>query len=154
MRVACPLMAGLCLVLALNAQGATGRVVKVLPQFLDKQGRAALSPSLYERDAYQAQLRAHPDQRSGLRYCVQWKTKGPVWQPLRLRLEVRGVAQGNLPKELVLDQNLANKRSMFARWTELTINPDQYQHLGSVTAWRVTLWEGAQMIGSQQSFLW
>lgn len=153
MRVACPIIA-VCLLLALPAHAATGRVVKVLPQFLDQQGRAALSPSLYERDAYQAQLRIHPNQRYGLRYCVQWKTKGPVWQPLRLRLEVRGVAEGNLPKELVLDQNLANKRSMFGRWTEIALSQEQYRHLGSVTAWRVTLWEGTKMIGLQQSFLW
>ncbi len=140
--------------LALPAAGATGRVIKVLPEFLDQQGRTSLSPSLYERDAYQARLRTDPKARAGLRYYIQWKTKGAIWEPLRLRLEVRGVAEGNLPKELVLDEPLVNKRTRFSRWTKVTLNKEQYQHLVSVTAWRVTLWEGGHLLGEQQSILW
>lgn len=140
--------------LALPAAGATGRVIKVLPEFLDREGRTALSPSLYERDAYQEELRKHPDRRSGLRYYVQWKTHGAVWEPLKLRLELKGVAEGNLPKQLVLEQALANKRARFSRWSDITLSADQYRQLGEVTAWRVTLWEGTRMIGEQKSFLW
>ncbi len=55
---------------------ATGRVVKVLPFFLDLNGQKALSPSLYDRDAYQAYLRRHADQRSAIRFDVLWKTSG------------------------------------------------------------------------------
>jgi hypothetical protein len=140
--------------LALPAWGATGRVVKVLPEYLDREGRTSLSPSLYERDAYQAELRKHPDRRSGLRYYVEWKMHGAVWEPLKLRLELRGVAQANLPKQLVLEQELINKRTRFTRWAQITLTPDQYRRLGEVTAWRVTLWEGANMISEQKSFLW
>ena len=32
-----------------------------------------MSPSLYERDAYQARLRAHPEHRYGMRFDVQWR---------------------------------------------------------------------------------
>src|SRR5207249_4815919 len=56
----------LCLLTCGVGQAAAGRVVKVLPQFLDLKGRNTLSPSLYERDAYQAVLRRHPEQRSGM----------------------------------------------------------------------------------------
>jgi len=140
--------------LALPVAGATGRVVKVLPQFLDGEGRSSLSPSLYERDAYQAELRKHPDRRSSLRYYVQWKTQGAVWEPLKLRLELRGVAQANLPKQLVLEQELINKRTLFSKWAQITLTKDQYLRLGEVTAWRVSLWEGANLIGEQKSFLW
>ena len=35
-----------------------GKISKVLPHWLDLQGRHTLSPSLLERDAYQAKLRA------------------------------------------------------------------------------------------------
>ena len=59
----------------LPAVAATGRVIKVLPHFLDLKGRHSLSPSLYDRDAYQAQLRQHPEQRSALRFDVHWKAK-------------------------------------------------------------------------------
>ena len=37
------------------------RITKVLPHLLDDKGRHTLSPSLYERDAYQAELRKNPD---------------------------------------------------------------------------------------------
>src|SRR2546423_2524757 len=92
----------LCFVTAEDcACAATGRVIKVLPHFVDDQGRHTLAPSLYERDAYQAFLREHPDKRSGMRFDVQWKKKGPVWEDLKLRVEGRGLARGELPKEIV-----------------------------------------------------
>jgi hypothetical protein len=142
------------LVLGTATFAATGKVIKVLPEFLDKEGRTSLSPSLYERDAYQANLRNHPEKRSGLKFFVQWKTKGPLWEPIKLRLELRGRSEGNLPKQLVLEEALVNKGTAFTRWTGITLNNAQYKELGSVTAWRVTLWEGNQLLGQQQSFLW
>ena len=54
------------------ASAATGKVIKVLPQFLDLKGRHSLSPSLYDRDAYQAQLRDTKTNISGMRFAVQW----------------------------------------------------------------------------------
>ena len=48
------------------AEAATGRVLKVLPFYLDAQGRDALSPSLFDRDAYQAQLRAGTNAIAGI----------------------------------------------------------------------------------------
>jgi hypothetical protein len=138
---------------ALPARAATGHVVKVLPLLLDQKGRQALSPSLYDRDAYQAQLRLHPEQRSGLRVAIEWKAKGPVWEPLKLRVELRGVAEGNLPKQRVYE-TAAGTTSWFGRWTSITLDREDYRELGEVTAWRVTLWEGSQLLGEQKSFLW
>ena len=142
------------LALAWPATAASGRIIKVLPEFLDLQGRTALSPSLYERDAYQAILRQHPERRSGLRFFVQWKTKGSVWAPLTLRLELRGAAEGNLPKELILDERLVNKGKWLTRWSGITLSSQEYKHLGAVTAWRASLWEGQKLLAQQQSFLW
>lgn len=153
-RIISALAAASLLALSPPARAATGGVIKVLPQFLDLEGRSSLSPSLYERDAYQATLRLHPERRSGLRFHVQWKTKGSVWEPLTLRLELRGTVQGDLPRELVLDEPLLTKGKSLARWTGITLTSDQYKLLGSVTAWRVSLWEGQRLLGSQQSFLW
>ncbi len=133
---------------------ATGRVIKVLPELLDKQGRNALSPSLYERDAYQAILREHPERRSGLRFYIQWKAKGPYWQPLKIRLELRGGARGNLPEQLVLETPGIHRGGFFSHWAEITLTAPDYARLGGVTAWRVTLWEGNDLLGHQQSFLW
>ena len=55
-----------------NDCSAASRISKVLPHLLDKQGLHTLSPSLLERDAYQAQLRSNPDQCSGIRFDVKW----------------------------------------------------------------------------------
>ncbi len=141
------------LLLATAAQAATGRVIKVLPEFMDQKGRTSLSPSLYERDAYQARLRQRPDMRSGLRFNIQWKTSGPAWEYVTLRLELRGVAEGNLPKHLVLDQRVATT-GRWSHWTAVTLTSAQYKELGAVTAWRATLWEGQRLLDEQKSFLW
>lgn len=132
---------------------ATGRVMKVLPHFLDLQGRAALSPSLYDRDAYQAVLREHPEKRSGLRFDMQWKTKGAVWSDLKLRVELRGVAQGDAARQMILEHDL-HATGWFSRWTSMTLAGEEYKTLGEVTAWRVTLWEGDHQLAEQKSFLW
>jgi hypothetical protein len=137
----------------LPAQAATGKVIKVLPQYLGTNGVASLSPSLYDRDAYQFLLQMHPSWRSGMQFMVQWKTKGPVWEPLTLRVELRGTAQGNLPKQLVLDQAV-EPGGWFSHWTKVKLTGEDYQAFGEVTAWRVRLWEGNQMLSEQKSFLW
>jgi hypothetical protein len=137
----------------LPAQAATGRVLKVLPHFLDLEGRNTRTPSLYDRDAYQFFLREHPEKRSALRFDVQWKAKGPFENNLKLRLEARGVAQGNLPKQLVLER-LLESPGRFSRWSGLSLSGDQFKQFGEVTAWRVTLWEDDRLLGEQKSFLW
>lgn len=141
--------------LALGSSVALGSgVIKVLPEFLDLKGRNALSPSLYERDAYQLTLREHPERRSGMRFYVQWKAPKAVWEPLLVRVELRGIAEGRLPRQTSLEQPLANPGGHTSHWAELTLNGEAYKTFGTVTAWRVTLWEGQTLLGRQQSFLW
>jgi hypothetical protein len=135
------------------ASAASGRVIKVLPHFLDQRGRHTPSPSLYDRDAYQAQLRRHPEQRAGMRFDVQWKGRSDSGQPLQLRVELRGLARGELPATHVLEKVVA-ARTTWSRWTHLSFTGAAYQEFGEVTAWRVTLLEGEQVLGQQQSFLW
>src|SRR5215467_10587609 len=115
--------------------GATGRVIKVLPHFLDLKGRASLSPSLYDRDAYQVVLRDHPERRSGMRFDMQWRTKGAVWSDLKLRVELRGVAQGESAKQMVLERDLESG-GWFSHWTSMTLVGQEYKSIGEVTAWR------------------
>ena len=135
------------------AQAATGRVIKVLPQFLDLKGRNSASPSLHERDVYQVTLREHTNQCSGMQFNVQWKTKGQPAAPLKLRVELRGVARGDFPRQLVLEKPV-DPGGRFSHWTAVTLVGEDYKSFGRVTAWRVTLWEGPQLLGQQQSFLW
>ena len=134
------------------ADAVTGRVVKVLPLLLDSKGRAALSPSLFDRDAYQARLRQDTNEISGLRYDVEWSAKNAGAQKLKLRVELRGVSEKNLPKLKTLETEVAP--GWFRQWTEFTLAGDDYKSFGAITAWRATLWNGNALLGEQKSFLW
>ena len=138
---------------AISAEAVDGRVLKVLPQFLNTNGLHTLSPSLYERDAYQVYLRNHPEERSAIRFAVQWKLKNPGRAPHQLRVEIRGVAEGNLPKQKVLERSVRGG-GWFSHWSSLNFGGDEYKQFGEVTAWRVSLWDGEFLLAEQQSFLW
>lgn len=142
---------GVLLAATVSAAPATGRVVKVLPHFLDCQGRHTLSPSLYDRDAYQAHLRQHPEERSGLRFDIHWKAKAAAHP--RLRVELRGVPKEKSAEKRVLDQPVRAKR-WFGTWSAFTLSAVDCKELGEVTAWRVTLWDGEQLLDEERSFLW
>jgi hypothetical protein len=98
-------------------------------------------------------LRQNPQKRSGMLYEVHWKAKGKVSAPLRLQLEVRGMAEGNLPRQFVL-KKAVRSGGWFGHWTGLVLSGQQCKELGEVTAWRVSLWEGERLLGEQESFLW
>src|SRR5437764_9781351 len=85
-----------------SAPAATGRIKKVLPHYLDKQGRHTLAPSLYERDAYQAHLRHSPNERSALRFDVNWKATRGADTNLKLRVELRS-SKANPLQPVVLE---------------------------------------------------
>lgn len=136
------------------AAAANSSLIKVLPEYLDLKGRNSLSPSLYERDVYQMSLREHPERRSAIRFYIQWKSKTPVWEPLLVRVELRGIAAGKLPRQKVLEQTITNPGGPLSHWVTITLGREDYKKFGSVTAWRVTLWEGSELVGKQQSFLW
>ncbi len=130
----------------------TGKVIKVLPHLLDAQGRHTLSPSLYDRDAYQADLRKNPAKVSGIRFDVRWKASGPAKQTAVVRVEVRGPAKGNLPSELRLETTV--EMGSWSHWAVLKLDGQQYKDFGEITAWRVTLWTGDELLSEQKSFLW
>ncbi len=142
----------LLLVIAPAAFAGEGRVIKVLPLYLDSKGRDSLHPSLYERDAYQAILRAHPLQCSALRFAVQWKGREINWSKARMVVETRGV-QGN---EMVTRsaQHPLEKCGRFSKWANVDISGKDFETMGVLAAWRVTLWEGDHKLGEQKSFLW
>ena len=133
-----------------DAEAASAKIIKVLPHLLDRAGRHSLSPSLYERDAYQAFLRKNPDSCSGLRFDVQWKAKRVAGSPLLLRVEIRGTKEA---KPVVLEQPAQRDRSV-SRWNSLRVDGDSYRRIGDVIAWRASLWEGDRLVAEQNSFLW
>jgi hypothetical protein len=143
-------LVGCLLLAALAVQAESARIVKVLPQFLDHKGHHALQPSLYERDAYQAHLRKHPDLISALRFEVQWKASG--LSGLTLRVETRGSKEGQ-PTQATVEVPVKRK-GWLGHWTMATIGGDTYRGLGRMTAWRATLWSAGRQVAEQKSFLW
>jgi hypothetical protein len=137
---------------AFAGDAVTGRVIKVLPLFLDLKGYEALSPSLYDRDAYQAFLRQHAEQRSAIRFDVLWKASDTGDTNLKLRVELRGIGQGGMPHLAALEQTVTPH--FFRHWNSLTLGGEDYKNFGELVAWRVTLWSGNQLLGEQKSFLW
>lgn len=134
----------------LAADAVSGRVIKVLPFLLDTNGVESKSPSLFDRDAYQAYLLVHTNDVSGMRFDVLWKAeKSP---DLKLRVELRGVGQTNQPTVKTLEMPV--HAGYFRKWTEFPLTGDDYKNVGNVVAWRVTLWDGDNQVGEQQSFLW
>jgi len=131
---------------------ATGEVVKVLPFLLDTHGQIAKSPSLFDRDAYQAYLREHTNEVSGIRYDVLWKAGKSAGEKLKLRVELRGVGEAGTPKSKVLEAEVAP--GTFSSWTEIKFAGDDYKNFGAIVAWRATLWSGADQLSEQKSFLW
>lgn len=133
-------------------EAAAGHIVKVLPLFLDLSGHDALSPSLFDRDAYQAFLREHTNQVSAVRFDVLWRATRTGAAKLKVRLELRGIGPDNLPRQTTLEQPVTPH--FLRHWTSLLLTGDEYKKFGNVVAWRATLWADDRVIGEQESFLW
>ena len=153
MRALLLLLLSLGVVMAAQAADTvTGRIVKVLPFLLDQQGRNATSPSLFDRDAYQAFLREHGTNVSAVRFDVLWQATKASEENLKIAVELRGQGTNGAPRLSTLETNVAPSR--FRHWAALPLAGPDYQNFGQVIAWRVTLWNGAQLLGEQKSFLW
>jgi hypothetical protein len=130
----------------------SGNIVKVLPLFLNLKGQDAISPSLYDRDAYQVYLREHTNEVSAIRYDVLWSTSRSGTNQLTLRLELRGIGENGIPRQTTIEQSVMPH--YFRHWTSLLMAGDDYKHFGEVVAWRASLWSGPQLLSEQKSFLW
>ena len=129
-----------------------GRVLKVLPLLLNARGQDALSPSLFERDAYQLYLQEHPKKIAAVCFEVQWKAVKAPDEKLRLRLEVRGIGPDGSPSLKTFESPVI--AGWFSHWTKFNLDGEAYRKFGSVVAWHATLWNGGQLLGEQKSFLW
>jgi hypothetical protein len=133
-----------------RAEPPGGKVLKVLPHYLDLEGRHALSPSLYDRDAYQAFLRKNPPERSTVRFDIQWKSPQAKSGDLQLRIEMRG---SKTIEPIALEQSVKGK-GPFSHWSSVKLGEEAYRKLGDLIAWRVTLLRGEKFIAEERSFLW
>ena len=128
-------------------------ILKTLRHMLDSQGRHSLSPSLLDRDAYQAHLRRHPEEVSGVGFDIQWKLRNRVPVIGTLKVEIRhgdGYTIGEFTKSL----NLGPVKKRRSQWRRIAIKGEEYARLGKIIAWRVSLWDGETELAHQESFLW
>ncbi len=131
----------------------SARVLKVLPHFLDLQGRHTVNPSLFDRDAYQFDLRHNPERRSGMRFDVLWKgVRGTPSAVLVLRVELRG-SKAPAQDPVVVSQRVFASGN-YSQWTRLPIVGPDYEKLGELHSWRVSLWNEEELVAEQTSFLW
>lgn len=137
------------LAFAIAANAESAKVIKVLPHLLDLKGRSAVHPSLFDRDAYQQELRASHTNRSAIRFDIQWKAKG--YEALTLRIHAKGM-KGKEPREETLEQSV--KPGTFSKWTGLTLSGERYQKFGDLVSWRAMLLDGTNVVAEQKSFLW
>lgn len=134
------------------ALAGDGRILKVLPHWIDQSGRHALHPSLFERDAYQAYLRQNRDRVGGRRFDVNWKGRKLDWSRTTLRVECR-TGRNPTGAPLVIESPVRKPRGTRS-WTALILDGQAFRDSGDVIAWRVSLREGDQEVASQASFLW
>ncbi len=129
-----------------------GRIVKMLPLFLDLKGHDAVSPSLYDRDAYQAYLRRHTNDISAIRFDVLWQVENPAAAKYKLRIELRGIGAAGKPTRSFREVEVSPP--LLRRWDYLVLGGADYRNFGQLVAWRATLWRGDQLLSEQKSFLW
>ena len=120
-------------------------IIKVLPHYLDNEGQHTDGPTLLHRDAYQRKLRTNPDLVHGVRYDVNWRGKGEV----TLRLELRSSKSKPMTVEQKVGPGLIR-----TQWTPILLDAKTYRSFGQPEAWRVSIWQGEEMLGEQLSFLW
>jgi hypothetical protein len=148
------ILRALCGILLLNTIlvfGGEAKIIKVLPQLLDTQGRNALSPSLFDRDAYQMILRQNPDQISALRFEVQYKARG-IEGSLRLRIEVRG-SKTAIGERHIFETDV-KPGGWLSKWGRLQLDRATSDRIGSLVSWKASLVQNGEVIAQQESFLW
>ena len=152
MQILRTIFLGAILLIGTNClQAAGAKIIKTLPHYLDLQGRHTVHPSLFERDAYQQELKSNPERCSGMRFDVQWKGKAISNQMVKVRLEVRGE---NTPPRAIETFEQEVKARRFSQWSSLRVSGEDFKRTGKILAWRVTVWQNGMQLAEQKSFLW
>jgi hypothetical protein len=135
------------------SKGPGGRITKVKAYHLQPtEPLRTIDPSLlFERNHYLhgATTLAEQMERAGHYYNVWWKANDRS-QPVTLRFEYRQKDSGLTVK--TKDFQITEVRG--SNQTKFNVIGADYQSNGAVTAWRITLRRGKEVLASQQSFLW
>ena len=72
--------------------------------------------------------------------------------PVRMRIEARGSKRG-LGRAQIFEKEVLPAR-LFSTWGQIALDKTATEALGSVVAWRATLWRNGELLAEQKSFLW
>jgi hypothetical protein len=86
-----------------------------------------------------------------MRFDVQFKAQRSAG-PVLLRIEARGSKSG-LGNAQVFETEVLPARWL-STWGRIALDRAATDALGTVVAWRATLWRDGQLLAEQQSFLW
>jgi len=125
-------------------------IVKVLPHYLDDEGRHSDGPSLLHRDVYQKKLRDEPELINALRFDIKWRGSGLGAETAKLRVEVRSSKAGVTPQVFEQQVKLGGR----ANWTGVLVSAEEYRKIGKMESWRATLLVDDKVLAEQKSFLW
>lgn len=137
-----------------NVADAGGKIWKVKYYHLASIGTPIPSadPSIpFERDyhLYGAISNKQREARVGNYYSVMWKVTDRS-QPVKVRLEYRQQATGLAVKTKEMDVPAVDKNNV----TRFAVIGEEYSTNGPVTAWRVSLVRGKQVLAESKSYLW
>jgi hypothetical protein len=135
------------------SKGPAGKVVKVKHFHLVPGERLVTADRsiLFERQhlLHGAVSASEQRERAGHYYSFQWSVDDRS-QPVTLRLQYR---QANTGLDVqTLTQEVAEVRR--SNWSKFQITGPAYHQNGRVTAWKLTLERGGEVLASQQSYLW
>jgi hypothetical protein len=136
-----------------TSKGPGGAITKVNPYHLQPLERPrGVDPSVsFERTyrLYGAVSLAEQLERAGHYYTIHWKVDDRT-QPVTVKFEYRQKNTGLTVKVKEIQADTIKRHNT----TEFTVTGSDYRSEGPVTAWRVSLMRGKELLASSESFLW
>lgn len=130
------------------------QVVKVNRTLLDQWGHETGTEvgDLKAEAVYQFDLRHNPKLQFGARFHIKWKAPDKAPQ-LKLQLDVRGLTADNL---VVYDTLTEEHPAMdgWAEWSTIDIKGERFKKLGTITAWKVSIFSGGELKAELPSGNW
>ncbi len=138
---------------SISAAEPVVEIKKTLRHLLDSDGRHTKSPSLLDRDAYQAHLKENPAEVNGLRFDLQIRYASRTPAPVTIRVEIRH-GKGTDILNATFETPFEPKKRRRSQWGKLLIEKKDFRDLGEIIAWRVSLMDGDETLATDESFLW
>ncbi len=129
-------------------------ISKVNHELIDKDGYTTIEIGDWVKKAqYQKSLFSNKDVK-GMRFIVHWKALSSENRRFTVKLQVRGY-DGTADQDtfVTLFKNYSETPS-HSGWTFLDLKGKDWQHLGTLMAWKASLLENYKVVAERHSFTW